>query len=394
MRTAGKFLIFSAVFLRTVVVLSGAAEFQVILILLTAYGLFMIAETWLVHRSEQRDFIKSPGIQLTYLSLQSVLVLGLLLVSNYVDFLAELFIPISLDAVSFFGRRVGFRLISVFSVAMTGVLLFSPEGPLFGFAMGVLYSGLCFVFGAYASQVQKAEAARAHNQQTYGELQEADRQLQAYADRLVDLAAERERNRLSRELHDSVTQTVFSMNLAAQSARLLWDREPVRVGGQLSRLEELAASAQREIQFLVSQLSPPALPEMSLPSALQKLAQEQESRSGLHVSLEVQGEENLSEVVVSGLYTITQEALTNVAKHSGCQEAVVRLLLLKGRSCLVIEDHGRGFSPDTISDQRGHLGLAGMSERAREMGWTLAVESQPGQGTCVRVSEPCTGEVA
>jgi signal transduction histidine kinase len=361
---------------------------------LSAYGLLLVTETWLVHQSKQPNFIKSPGIQFAYLTLQSILVLGLLLVSNYEDFLAELFIPISLDAVSFFGRKVGFRLITIFCLGMTGVLLFSPEGPLFGFAMGILYSGLCVAFGGYAGQVQKAEAARIQNQQTYDELQEAHRQLLAYADRLVDLAAERERNQLARDLHDSVTQTVFSMNLAAQSARLLWDREPSRVGEQLSRLEELASSAQQEIQSLVTQLSPPTLPEMDLAAALQRLALEEKSRYGIHVSIEVQGEGNISQVVAPGLYTITQEALTNVAKHSGCQEAVVRLFLLKGRSCLVIEDHGRGFSPDIISDQRGHLGLAGMSERAREMGWTLAIESQPGQGTCVRVSEPFTGEVA
>ena len=392
MRSAGKFLIFSAVFLRTVVVLPGAAAFQLILALLSAYGLLMAAETWLVHHGRQPALINAPAVQLAYLSLQSILVLGLLLVSSYEDFLAELFIPVSLDAVSFFGRRVGFRLISVFSVAMTGVLLFSPEGVLFGFAMGVLYSGLCFVFGAYAGQVQKAEAAQARNQQTYGELQEAHRQLQAYADRLVDLAVERERSHLARDLHDSVTQTVFSMNLAAQSARLLWDREPGRVEGQLSRLEELAASAQQEIQSLVSQLSPPALTEVSLPAALQRLAREQESRSGLHVSLEVQGQDHLSEAAASALYAVTPEALTNAARHSGCQEAVVRLHLLKGASYLVIEDHGRGFQRDRVADRRGHLGLAGMAERAREIGWTLVVDSQPGQGTCIRISEPCSGE--
>jgi signal transduction histidine kinase len=386
MRTAGKFLIFSAVSLRAVVVMSDAPEFRVVLVLLIAYGLFLTAESWLIHQVYSQLDV-SPRTQLAYLLFQAALVLGLLLVSNYEDFLAELFIPISLDAVSFFGRRVGFRLIAVFSVAMTSVLLFSPEGSLFGFAMGVLYSGLCFVFGAYAGQVQKAEAARAQNQQMYDDLQKTHHQLQAYADRLVDLAAERERNHLARDLHDSVTQTVFSMNLAAQSARLLWDREPIRVGGQLSRLEELAASAQREIQSLVSQLSPPTLPEMSLPAALQKLAQEHEFRSGLHASFEVQGGENLSEAVVSGLYAITQEALTNAAKHSGCQEVIIRLRLVKGKSCLEVVDHGRGFDPRSTSKQPGHLGLAGMSERAREIGWTLTVQSQPGQGTCVHVSE-------
>ncbi len=213
--------------------------------------------------------------------MQAALVVVLLIVSNTEDFLAELFIPISLDAVSFFGRRAGFRLIAVFSLLMTGVLLSSPQGPFFGLAMGGLYSGLCFVFGGYAVQVQKAETAQILNLQTYGELQKAHHQLQEYADRVIDLAVERERNHLARDLHDSVTQTVFSMNLAAQSARLLWDREPVRVGGQLSRLEELADSAQQEIQSLVSQLSPPPIPKMDLSDALHNLALEQKSRYGL-----------------------------------------------------------------------------------------------------------------
>ena len=132
---------------------------------------------------------------------------------------------------------------------------------------------------------------------------------------------------------------------------------------------------------------------MDLATTLQRLARAEESRYGLHISTEVPGKQNISHVVASGLYAITQEALTNVAKHSGCHEAVIRLRLAKEKSCLVIEDHGCGFNPETISDQRGHLGLAGMSERAREMGWTLVVKSQPSRGTCVRVSEPSTGEV-
>lgn len=386
MRTAGKLLIFSATGLRAVVVISDDPEFRVVIALLAAYGLLLISETWMIHR-RRPWFVKSRKAQLLYLFLQSLLVLGLLIASNYEDFLAELFIPLGLDAVSLLGRSLGFRVIMVFSLAMTGVLLFSPQGPVFGLAMGILYSGLSFIFGGYAGQIENAEATRLQNQRTYSNLQEAHYRLQGYADRLVALAVERERSHLARELHDSVTQTVFSMNLAAQSARLLWDREPVRVAGQLSRLEELAASAQREIQALVSQLSPAPLLEMSLPAALRKLAEEQKSRNGLHVSLEVDGEGKFSDAVAAGLYTIAQEALTNAARHSGCGEAVLRLYLAPGGSSLEVEDHGRGFNPRGMTGQRGHLGLTGMSERAREIGWTLSVLSQPGQGTRILVSE-------
>jgi signal transduction histidine kinase len=390
MRTAGKFLIYSAVFLRAVVVLSGRTGVGVPLAMLSGYGLLLFIETWLVRRKHPW-FMQSHRAQLAYLSIQSTLVLGLLVVTSYEDFMAELFIPLSLDAVSFFGRRAGFGLIAVFSVAMTGTLLLSGQGPLFGLAMGVLYSGLCFAFGGYAAQVQKAEAARLQNQRTFGQLQEAHRKLQGYADHLVFLAVERERNHLARDLHDSVTQTVFSMNLAAQSARLLWDKEPARVAGQLSHLEELAASAQREIQSLVSQLGPSSITEMGLPAALHQLAEEQGSKNGLNVSFDVQGEGNYSESIAAGLYSITHEALTNIVKHSGVCEAVVRLHLEKDASCLEVEDHGRGFDPQAVSAQRGHLGLAGMAERAREMGWSMSVESQPGRGTRVRVTESPRG---
>lgn len=385
MRTAGKFLIFGAVLLRMVVVLSDVPAFDVLIFLLGIYGLLLFMATWLA-RSRQTQALK-----FAYLFLQSILVLGLLLISSYEDFLAELFIPISLDAISFFGRRTGFRLILLFSLAMTCILLFSPEGPLFGLAMGVLYSGLNFIFGGYAAQVQKAEAARTRNQRTFAELQEAHRKLWGYADRLFLLAGERERNHLARELHDSVTQTVFSMNLAAQSAGLLWEKDPIQVAGQLSRLEELAVSAQTEIQALVSQLSPSSFKDMELPTALQNLAAEQEDRNDLHVSLEIQGAARLAEATATGLYAIAQEALTNTARHSGVLEAVVRLRLEEGRSCLEVEDRGRGFDLQAAADQRGHLGLVGMSERAREMGWTLSIDSQCDRGTLIRLVENSAG---
>lgn len=390
MRTFGKFLIFGAVLMRIVVVLSDTPEFPLLFGLLAAYGLLLFIGTWAIHR-QRPGWMLSPRIQLAYLFLQANLVLGMLLLSNLEDFLAELFIPPSLDAVSFFGKRSGFRVITLFSLAMTGILLFSSEGPLFGLAMGVLYSGLCFVFGGYAVQVQKAEEARSQNQRTFEELQEAHRQLQGYADRLAYLAVERERNHLARDLHDSVTQTVFSMNLAAQSANLLWEKEPTRLVDQLSRLEELAASAQREIQSLVSQLSPQSIKEIGLPAALHKLALEQKSRYGLQVLLDIQWGENVSDSIATALYSIAQEALTNTAKHSGVCEAVLRLHLEKDKACLEVEDHGRGFDTQALPTQRGHLGLAGMSERAREMGWELSVESQRGQGTHIHVSGSLTG---
>ena len=127
---------------------------------------------------------------------------------------------------SFSARASDFCASQPFRWRWSRIFLFSNMGQLFGLAMGVLYSGLAFLFGGYAYQVQKAEASQDRNRRTFDELQAAHRQLQGYADQATSLAVEQERNRLARELHDSVTQTVFSMNLAAQSTRLLLDRDP------------------------------------------------------------------------------------------------------------------------------------------------------------------------
>ena len=388
MRTMGVYLIFAAVALRGAVVTSDAPYFTQVLWLLAVYGLFLFIESWVIHR---KPSIQSRYAQLIYLFLQAVLVIGLLIVSDYEDFIALLFIPLSLDAVTFFGRRFGYLCIAIFSLALSEALLFSEEGRIFGLAMGGLYSGMCFLFGGYASQVQKAEAAHKQNQSTFDELQIAHRQLQGYADQVANLAVEHERNRLARDLHDSVTQTVFSMNLAAQSSRLLLDKDLPRASGQLLRLEELAANALSEIQSLVLQLKPRSLTEEGLPAALRRLADERGSRDGMQISLEIHGEKTLSETETQGLYSIAHEALINVLKHSGTREASVRLNLSHDHACLEIEDRGLGFDPQAAAGQRGHLGLAGMSERAREIGWSLSVEARPHQGTRILVTQNQAG---
>ena len=109
------------------------------------------------------------------------------------------------------------------------------------------------------------------------------------------------------------------------------------------------------------------------------------------MTLEVVGDRKLPEPVAAGLYLIAQEALTNVTKHAGVNEATVRLRLVEGAASLEVEDHGRGFPPQAGAGERGHLGLAGMAERARELGWRLTIESQPGRGTRIRVAEDAAG---
>jgi signal transduction histidine kinase len=395
MHTIGVYLLYAAVALRGVVIFADDSRLPLVIGCFGAYGLLLFLEPLITvpkppgftKLADQGTSFRQIWKSLLYLLLQSSLVIALMAVPETQDFFALLFVPLSLQAVLSFGRRLGYVCIAIFSLAIILQLLGAEDGPLFGFAMGVFFSGMCFLFGGYAHQVHTAEMARNQNQRTFSELQIAHHQLQGYADQAARLAVEQERNRLARNLHDSVTQTVFSMNLAAQSASLLLDKEPPRASEQLLRLEDLAASALSEIQILISQLRPHSVVEEGLSTALRRLAAERQEREGLQVSLHINGDKPLSEAQAEGLYSIAYEALTNVIKHSGLHEATIYLNLDTDGSYLEIEDGGRGFDPQATLNQRGHLGMVGMSERAREIGWSLSIESRPGQGTRIRVTE-------
>jgi len=393
MRTVGVFLIHAGVTLRCLIRLPRMQHPGWVIALLALNAILLILEAWLSRRRAAHP-AEAPAFDVdlrpVYLLLQAAIITALLLSRPTQDFFALLSIPISLSAVLFYGKR-GFLWIAAFSLALAFPLITSKAGLPLGAVLALNYGGLCFLFGGYAYQVRKAEAARTETQRMVGELQVAHRELREYASQKEELAAEQERSRLARELHDSVTQTVFSMNLTVQAARLLLERDVSRVAGQLQRLEELAAGALREIQALVSSLRPAPAAAEDLPAALRRLAAERRSRDGLQVTLEVVGNRKLPEPVAAGLYLIVQEALTNVAKHAGVDEATVRLRLAEGAESLEVEDHGCGFAPETGSSEQGHLGLAGMAERARELGWVLTIESLPGRGTRVRVAEDAVG---
>ncbi len=383
MRVVATYLIYAAVLVRM------AEEFDqnppvrgIVVVLLAVYGLVMASEPLLTRRLRRYPLI--------YLILQSGLVVSLLIEAPDMDFLPMLFFPLSFQAVQFFKRRVGFVWIGGFILAMAGPLLIGWNWELPGLAMVLLFAGVNFMMGSSADLIERAGLARQENQRLLAEMEKAYRQLQEYAAQVEEYAGAQERSRLARELHDSVTQTLFSMNLAVQAAQMLAGREPARVTGQLDRLQELAHAAAGEIQVLARQLQPPSSVGEGPVEALSRLADERRQRDGLQVHLEVIGlaqSKVLSGPVSTGLYRIAQEALNNVAKHAGTCQAVVRLSLESQPAFMEIEDDGAGFDPGQIARGIDHIGLPGMAERAREMGWRLSIDSQPGQGTRIRVEE-------
>ena len=349
------------------------------LALLVLFGFLLFTEPFLTRRWR--------GYPWLYLALQPVLSIAALRAEPGMDFLANLFIPISFQAVLLFKRRIGFLWIAAFILSMTGPLLIGKEDLVSGAAMVLIYSGVFILMGSYAHLIQQAEVANQRNLALLGELQEAYRQLQDYSAQVEEFAIAQERTHLAQELHDSVTQTIFSMNLTVQAARMLLEKDRQQTVQQIDRLQELANGASGEIQMLVSQLRPHSVVGEGLGPALRRLASERQRRDGLQVSLEIVGDRALPEAMSVGLFRIVQEALNNIYKHAGTCEAFIRVHLECSPAYLEVEDHGRGFDTTGLAPSLGHIGLSGMGERARELGWDLSIDSHPGRGTRVRAQE-------
>ena len=385
----GAYLILASVIIRSLVVFGAQPRLRVLAIL-AAYSVLLVA-----YQQRGAWFATNRRRAVLYLGAQSLLVIGLILIPPHFDYLPLLFIPLSLSAVELLGRRLGFLWITAFVLVMLWqyvivVGLFDQINAVdepTGLAMTLLYSGFGFLVGQIAYVRQQAETTRQRNQQMLMDLQAAHRQLQDHAAQLEELAVMQERGRLARELHDSVTQTVFSMTLAVQAAQLLLSKDASQVAAQLDRVVELARNASREIQAIVRQLRPASIAEEGLPAALHAYLADRQARDGLIAHLEVKGEAHWPEAVTLGLYRIVQEAVNNVIKHAGTREVTICLQLCDKPAYIEVIDHGAGFVANEIAPQRGHMGLASMAERARELGWMVAIDSIPGQGTCVRVQE-------
>jgi GAF domain-containing protein/ligand-binding sensor domain-containing protein len=205
------------------------------------------------------------------------------------------------------------------------------------------------------------------------------------------LAVMEERQRLARELHDAVTQTLFSASLIAEAVPALWETDREEARSLLAELRQLSRGALAEMRTLLLELRPAALIEANLRDLLYQLGEAAAGRTGVPVTVTVDDLRSLPEDVHVALYRIAQEALNNVVKHAHASEVEVRLRCLngddQGMDSLPIElsiyDDGRGFDLGHIPPDR--LGLGIIRERAQAIGAILEIKSEPGHGTRVTV---------
>lgn len=195
------------------------------------------------------------GLLHLYFAVQSVITWVMLSLQPELDFVTTLFVLPCYQAALVFAGPARWRWVAILVLLAGGSLMFYL-GPLRGLAPGLTTMAVGVVLPSFVAASYEIEAARARSQAMLGELQATHRQLQSYADQVEELAAMEERNRLARELHDSVSQTIFSIVLNARSAQILLERDPARVRPQLEQLQKLTQSALAEMRSLIAELRP------------------------------------------------------------------------------------------------------------------------------------------
>jgi signal transduction histidine kinase len=255
-----------------------------------------------------------------------------------------------------------------------GVPIVAPEGVIGAFYLTEKEGAS--TFGDGEQELIELLAAHAAIAITNARLYERSRELSILS----------ERNRLALELHDAVSQKLFSMVLTAEAVATLLDRDEAGARAKVTRLKELADEALGELRSLISELRPPDLDRDGLPGALRKQVEVLRDLHAVEIELEVDGG------VAAGdgerdrqVLRIAQEALQNALRHAGAHRVVVRLTAPDGRLVLEVSDDGVGFQPADPELRSRRLGLTSMEERAQRLGGRLEIRSSPEAGTTVRL---------
>ncbi len=207
-------------------------------------------------------------------------------------------------------------------------------------------------------------------------------------ERSRELTIAEERSRLAHELHDAVSQKLFSLRLTAQAAAALVDRDPGRAKGELQQVAALAAEAVEELRAAVVELRPAALDEDGLVATLRTQVQVLDRAHSARVSFTATGVRALPAAQEEALLRVAQESLHNALRHSGAAEVSVVLERRGTGTVLRITDDGEGFDPTAVREAGRHLGLVSMSHRADSVGGTLTIDSEPGRGTTIGMEVP------
>jgi len=241
---------------------------------------------------------------------------------------------------------------------------------------------LCVFLATAIITSQLASALRRRAEQA----KSRERELRLLYEQAQELAALQERQRLARELHDSVSQALYGISLGAHTAGEALESDPEQAMASIEYVIALAEAGLAEMRALIFELRPESLEIEGLVAALTRQVAVLRTRYKLTVDATLDNEPDLPLEVKHALYRIAQEALHNIVKHARASTVALRLAQQGNEIILQVRDNGKGFDP--ARPFPGHFGVRSIEERVAKMGGTLTIESVPGQGTCIDIRVP------
>jgi signal transduction histidine kinase len=326
------------------------------------YGLLY----WFVFRTGRYE--KSPVLY--FGSQYVVLVLLLFLRTSTLDAINFIYLFVSIHAALVLTRNAASLWIAAYYLTLTAAVFITRGAN--GFYAAVFYLVIHLVCGVFGRILQQAELAREHNQQLIEELKSTQPKLQ-------ELAVMEERNRLARDLHDSVKQQVFAISMQLSAARTALS-ETDKAHPSVVEAERLAQQASAELTTLIHELRPRSLERKSLTDAIREHVEEWSRRNKIESEMKIDSDVSVNVQTEQALFRVLQEALANVARHSKADKVTVELKSDENAVTLSIADNGVGFDSKQIA--RG-IGLDSMQERLIAVNGKVEVISEKLKGTRV-----------
>ncbi|NJL52770.1 MAG: sensor histidine kinase [Hydrococcus sp. SU_1_0] len=262
----------------------------------------------------------------------------------------------------------------------------APEAQIH-FGMHVVAESLVFGLGIFfvLQLTNKILAERQMRQQ----LAQAHEQLQQYSHKIEELATVQERNRIARDIHDSLGHALTSLNIQMQTAVKLWEKEPVQARSFLTQAQELGKTAMQEVRKSISTLREDAPEEPPLEAKINTLVDDFRKGTGLPIFTNISRCSSVQLPVAKTIYRIVQEALTNIFKYAEATEVQIQLKSTPEGIYLTVEDNGRGFDPN---QNPSGFGLRGMQERIAGVNGHFQLITSPGNGCRIKVEIPSVNQ--
>lgn len=288
-----------------------------------------------------------------------------------------------------FGAGVG-ALLSAFYAAVASAKMWMHSAHWYASPMSVFimiaFLLLLIFMQVLAGAIRRDEESRRRTERLLTDLEASHRKLQAYAEEVAELAATEERNRLARDIHDSVGHALTAVNIQLEKALAYWQRSPDEALQAIRDAKQAASEALRDVRSSVAALRD-ADERFSLQASLKTLAERMRAQ-GLDVHLTITGDErDYSRATLMALYRAAQEGLTNVQKHADASRVEIELSFGEREVRLRLHDNGRGFDPRTV-ETAGGFGLQGIRERLELVLGHLEIKSDPAHGTELVMTAP------